>query len=176
MMRAPLALAFLLVGSIALAAQSTAPAVAPEEVEVRMAPLAAGSSAGQNFSDASASVAGVLISARTNVLWLNNTNATGAWYVRLEAVGATGITNLASVTVGVDNGTASVAQVTGTLGALTQTTGAYVRLEPASANRIYLTQAVSLLGQGATIPLKVYAADDATGAAYVATDARLTIT
>lgn len=173
----PLAAAALLVGAITLTYPAGTQSATALEVEVRFGPLVAGSSAGQNASDASASVAGSLLSLRTNMLYLNNTNATGAWYVKIASASTSGLANVVSVTVGIDNGTADTAQVVGALGALTQTEGAYTRLEPASANRIYLTQAVSsLLAPDTVLALDVHASDSATGDAYVITNANLTLT
>lgn len=169
-------LAFALVGSITLSYPAGTHAMTPQVVEVRFGPLVAGSSAGANYSDASASVAGALVTLATDMLYLNNTNATGVWYVRLVSVSTAGIASIVSLDVGIDNGTASTSQIVGSLGVLTQTEGSYVRLEPASTNRIYLTQAVtSLVAPETVLTLDVYAADSSDGSAYVITNANLTI-
>ena len=169
--------AHLLVGSIALTYDPGDQSGVASEVEVRFGALAAGSSGGANASEATASAAGSLLGARTDLLYLNNTNATGAWFVKIESVGATGASNIASLTVGIDNGTASTPQVVGALGALTQSSGSYVRLAPASANRIYVTQSVvSLVGPDTRLTLNVISADDAAGSAYVITNANVTVT
>lgn len=167
---------FALVGSITLTYPSATPSSDVREVEVRMGPLASGSSVTGNHTEGSASTGGSLISVRTDMLYLNNTNASGAWYARIDAVGSTGIANLVYLAIGIDNGTASVAQVTSALGVLTQTTGTYVRLEPASANVIYLTQAVSFVGPDSSFTLDVVASDGTNDPAYVITNANLTVT
>lgn len=168
--------AWALMGSITLTYASGTTSAATQLVEVRLGALAAGSAASSDHAEGTASVAGVLVSARTNLLYLNNTNATGAWYVKIAQVSTSGISNVVSLAVGIDNGTASTPQVTGALGALTQTEGSYVRLEPASTNRIYVTQAVSLVGPDTALALDIYAADTAAADAYVITNANLTIT
>lgn len=167
----------LLVGVIGLIYPAGTHSGTAQEVEVRFGALTAGSSAGANDSDASAAVAGSLLSSRTDMLYLNNTNATGAWYAKIASVGESGLASIVSLTVGIDNGTASTPQVVGALGELTQQEGPYVRLEPASTNRIYLTQAVtSLLAPTTTLTLDVYAADSPAEDAYVITNLNLTLT
>lgn len=170
------ALCVALIGSIVLTYPEGASTSAPRTVEVTMAPLASGSSGGLNGTDGSASVAGSLLSLRTDVLWLNNTNATGAWYAKLISTGTTGLSNAAALAIGIDNGTSSTSQVTASAGALTKTDGTYVRLEPGSANKIYVTQAVTLLGPDTTVTLEVRAADSTAEEAYVSTTATLTVT
>lgn len=148
----------------------------PEDVEVNFGRLADGSTIGVNSSNATASVAGTLVSLRTDLLYLNNTNATAPWLARISLVGSTGIANLALLTVGIDNGTASTPQVSALLGSITQTEGALVRLEPASANRIYLTQAVFTLGLGGAVTLDVVATQHQNVTSAVSTAAVLTVT
>lgn len=176
MRTASLLASFALIGSITLAYPAATPASDVREVEVRMGALASVSSVTGNSTEGAASVSGSLLSLRTDMLYLNNTNATGIWYAKISAVQSSGVSNLVSLTIGIDNGTASTAQVTGALGALTQTAGTYVRLEPASANLIYLTQIVSIVGPDTALALDVVASGDTDDSAYVITNANLTIT
>lgn len=170
-------LSFTFVGSITLTYPAGTHTMSSDLVEVRFGPLVEGSSAGANFSEASAAIAGSLVSLNTSVLYLNNTNATGVWYARLATVSISGVGSIVSLTVGISNGTDSVPQVVGALGALSQTEGPYVRLEPGSTNQIYVTQAVtSLLAPETRLTLDVYAADTPSGSAYVITNANLTLT
>lgn len=171
-----LAAALVLVGSIQATYETRISNVEPSEVETPMGSLAPGSSGGLNGTDGTASVVGTLLATRTDVLYLNNTNATGAWYARLTSTSSTGIANLVSLELGIDNGTASVAQVIGSLGTLTQKTGAYVRLEPASANKIYIARTVTLLAVTSTVTLDVRVADDAAESAYLITNAVVSVT
>lgn len=174
---APLVLAaLLLTGSIQLAHAPSGGSVEPLSVEVPFGRLAPGSTVGANATNASASVTGALLATTTHVLYLNNTNATGAWHARLAIVGSSGLANLATLQLGIENGTASVEQVTASLGTLTRTTGPLVRLEPASANRIYVTQAVTSLATPTTLWLDAVVADDETGSAAVVTKARIGLT
>lgn len=166
----------LLVGSLTLVYQQPAADVAPEEGEVLMRPAAAGATVGANSTNASASVAGSLLSATTSVLYLNNTNASGAWHARLALHSSSGVTNLALLSVGIDNGTAQVDQVTASLGSLTQSSGPYVRLEPGSTNLIFVTQQVSLVGPDATLGFDVYVSDSPSDAAYYVMKLALTVT
>jgi hypothetical protein len=110
------------------------------------------------------------------VLELNNENATGAHYARLILASSSGIGNLGTLEVGINNGTGLIAQVAGTLGGLTSTTGPLVRLEPGSTNTIYVTQSVSVLGLTSGVTLDVRVADDPDERAYVTTRATITIT
>lgn len=177
MMRAApvLLAALLLTGSITLAHGPSGGSVTPRAAEVTFGALAPGSSAGPNSTNGSASVAGALLSTTTHVLYLNNTNATGAWFARLEVVDSSGLAGLSTLQVGIRNGTASVEQVASSLGTLTKRTGPLVRLEPGSANRIYVTQAVAGLATPATVWLDVVAADGADEAATVVTKARIAV-
>lgn len=169
-------LAFALIGSIALTHSPGTTSASMSAVEVGLGALASGSTGGANRTEGVASLVGSLVSLRTDVLYLNNTNTTGIWYARLASAGTTGISNIVSVTVGIDNGTASSAQVTGALGALTQTTGTAVRLEPASANVVYVTQAVSVLGPDTAIALEIVVSDATDEEATFTTNANVTIT
>jgi hypothetical protein len=110
------------------------------------------------------------------MLWLNNTNASGPWLVKLILVSSSGVTNLASLAVGIDNGTASTDQVVGLVGAITQDTGAYVRLDANTAGKIYLTQAVSVLAQTSSLAIEIQATDSSDEPAYITTYANLSVT
>ena len=171
-----LALAFALVGSIALSSTSGTSSTTVGQVEVRLGALASGSSGGANGTAGTASVTGTILSATTNLLYLNNTNATGVWLAELNVASSSGVANLPTLTIGIDNGTAQVAQVTGALGVLTKTTGTYVRLEPASANKIYVTAAVTTLGLASSVTVTVRASVDAGESAYVDTTATIGVT
>lgn len=173
---AAFALALLVSGSVTLTYPSATPSSDVRQVETPLAPLAGGSSVTGSGTEATASVGGSLISLKTNVLYLNNTNATGVSYAKINAVSSSGVSNLVSLTVGINNGTADTAQVTGALGAITQSGGDYVRLEPASTNRIFLTQAVTLVGPDASLVLDIVTSDTTDDSAYMITNANLTIT
>lgn len=171
-----LVVAWALMGSIALTFDAGTTSATGEYVEVRMGALASGSTVTSDYAEGTATAIGVLSSTRTDLLYLNNTNATGVWHVKLAQVSATGVSNIVTLTIGVDNGTSTSPQIVGSLGSITQTEGSYVRLEPASANRIYVTRSVSLLGPDIAIVLNVYAADTSAANAYVITNANVTIT
>lgn len=170
-----LAVGLLTVGSITLDYAPGSSATDTFEAEVRLGALATGSSGGMNGTEGSASVVGSLVSVTTDVLYLNNTNSTGAWTVRLASVSTSGLGSVLALEIGIDNGTRTP-QVTGSLGALTQTTGSHVRLEPGSANRIYVTHTVSTLVGSSAVAMRLYAADDASESAYVVTTMNLTLT
>ncbi|MFA5862604.1 MAG: hypothetical protein WDA16_13010 [Candidatus Thermoplasmatota archaeon] len=163
-----------LVGSITLSSDSATLTTTTIEPEVQMGALASGSSGGLNGSAGTASITGLVLSQTTNVLYLNNTNATGAYYAKLVVTASSGIANLPALVIGIDNGTQN-AQIVGTLGSLTQTSGQYVQLLAASTNRIYVTQAVTTLALTSTITMDVYAADDTSESAYVITSLTITI-
>lgn len=168
------AAALALGGSIALAHTASSGAFDVEEVETRFAPLALGSTAGTNATNASASVTGVLLAASANALWLNNTNTTGAWYVRLTAAATSGLPNLVTLVVGIDNGTLTP-QVTVSLGSLTQSSGALVRLAPGASSKIYVTNAVSVTGVASSVTLDVDVFDSAAETAYMRMRARIDV-
>lgn len=167
--------AFVLVGSLDLTSDPGNWTLAVGEVETRLGALAPGSSGGLNATQGTASVTGTLLTTTTNLLYVNNTNASGVWYARLNVVSTTGIANLPTLTIGINNGTATATQVVASLGSLTQSTGAYIRLEPASSNIIYVTEAVTTLGISSTFTLSVYAADDTAESAFVVTNAVISI-
>lgn len=168
-------LAFALIGSISVDHPGASTSIDVVGVETPFGTSAPGSSVGSNATNASASVAGTLVAATTTLWYLNNTNATGAYYARLTEYSATGVPNLVSFTLGINNGT-STPEVTGALGALTQTSGPYVRLEPASTNTIYVTQAVTALSSGARVDVVVDLSDDAQESATLRTFATVTLT
>lgn len=164
----------LLVGSITMSHDEASATLSAAEPVVKMGALASGSAGGLNGSLGSASVSGALLATTTNVLYLNNTGSS-TWYARLNVTSSSGVAGLSSITLGIDNGT-RVAQAAGTLGSLTQTGGSYVALAPGSANKLYVTQAVSLLGNTASFSLDVYASDATDDSAYVVTHATIGIT
>jgi hypothetical protein len=150
--------------------------MSPDTVQAPLGALAAGSSAGLNGTNGSASVVGGLVSSTTNLLYLNNTDATAAVYAKLSLTSSTGTSGITSLTVGIHNGTAGAPQVAGTAGSLTQTSGSYVRLEPGSANRIYVTQAVGVVFGSSTLGMDVLVADDLTESVLVRTKVSVSIT
>lgn len=172
----PLVLTGILVGSLILVDHWSGFETDPDPVEVAFGVLAAGSTVGVNATNATASVLGSLISLSTDVLWLNNTNATAPWYARFDLVGSTGVANLALLEVGIHNGTLPQPQVTALLGVITQTSGAMVRLEPASANKIYVLQAVSTLGLQSELTLEVWSSQHQNLTSAVQTAAVLSVT
>ena len=162
-------------GSIRLTTSGLPATTLPEPVEVAFAPRAAGATVGANATNASATVAGSLVGTTAQALWLNNTNASGAYHARIVLWSASGLADVTSLAVGIDNGTATP-QVTGTLGGLTQAGGALVRLEPGSANSVYVSQTVGLTQGTTVLDMEVYVADDAAESAYYVMRMRLTIT
>lgn len=171
-----LAALFVTTGSIRLTHTSSL-THAPVTVEVPFGRLAPGSSVGVNATNASASVAASSVATTTDLLYLNNTNATAPAFAKLVLTGSSGLANVVSLSIGIHNGTSGVGQVTGSFGSITQSGGSYVRLEPASVNRIYVTDAVTLLGySGSTFQLDVYAADATNESAYVKTRALVSLT
>lgn len=172
---AALAAGLLLTGSITIQHASTI-AVRPVRVEAPLGPLAAGSSAGMNATNGSASVAGSLLSTTTDLLYLNNTNATSPVHAKLVLNSASGVAGLTSLAIGIRNGSASATQVAATAGSITQTSGSYLRLEPASTNRIYVTQTVSLTFAGSTVDMDLLVADDLAESATVRSKVRVGLT
>lgn len=170
-----LLVAALLVGALYVRSASSGPTIAPSEVEVRLAALAAGSTGGLNHTEGRANVTGALLQTRTDMLFLNSTNATAAWFVRLEVASVSGVSNLVLLDIGIDNGTHNASQILASAGALTQSTGAHVRIEPASANRIYLTQTVAVLGLVSVFEARLVASDETSEAASVTTDVILRV-
>lgn len=142
--------------------------------EVVFGRLAGGSSVGDASTNATASLVGTLLATTSDVLYLNNTNVTGAYYARIETYDATGLANLAAATVGLDNGTQTPQSVVA-LGAIVQSTGASVRLEPGSVNRIYLTRTVLLVGGATTLSMDVYVSDAENESSYTKLRAALSI-
>lgn len=169
------AVAALFVGSITTTHES-ALQMQPRSVEAPMGALASGSSGGVNGTNGTASVAGALVSATTDVLYLNNTNATTPAYAKLVLTGSSGLAGVSSLAIGIKNGTTSVSQVTASAGSITQSEGAYVRLEPGSANRIYMTQTVGFLFGGTSLRMDLLVADDLAESATIRTKVALNIT
>lgn len=164
------------VGSIQLTHASTL-TLAPQTVEAPFGKLAVGSTVGANATNGSASTAGSVLGATTFMLYLNNTHATLPAYVKLVLTSSSGLTGLTSLSVGVHNGTASTSHIVGSLGSISQSSGSYTRLEPASTNRLYVTQTVDGVLHGSTaLSLDVYVADDEAESAYAKTRATFTIT
>lgn len=177
--RAPAALlvlaCWLLAGTIGLTHPSGVSRLEPTPSEVTFTPLAPGSSGGLNGTRATASVPGALLSTTTSLWRLDNANGTGSYVAKLEVVSTSGLSNLVGLTVGIDNGTATP-QVTVSLGALTQSGGAWVTLPPGSSSTVYLTQSVSLLGPDSVLQLDLTLADDTTAGASLTLRANVTIT
>ena len=172
---AALALGLLLTGSITFRHESGVD-LSPATTHAPLGALASGSSAGMNGTNGSASVVGSLVGATANVLYLNNTDATQAVYAKLTLTASSGTSAITTLSVGINNGSSTTAQVTGTAGSLTQTSGAYVRLEPGSANRIVVTQTVGVLFTTSTLDLDLRVADDTSESAYVTSKVRISIT
>lgn len=176
-MRLPALLAaLLLVGSLQLTHEASTPGLSPATAEARFAPAAAGASAGLNATNASATVAGAVVLAATqDLFWLNNTNATGAYWVRLVATSTSGVAGATAIALGINNGTPTD-QVVVTNGALTQPGGAYVQLPPASANRVYATTLVPLAFGTGVLRFDAYVADDPGESAYYVMRGTVTVT
>lgn len=168
-------LAILAIGSIRLTYPTSAPRVTVETVEAGFGALAPGSVAGVNMTNASVSLAASLVGATDQVLYLNNSNASGAYHVRLVQTSAVGIADITTLNIGVDNGT-STDQIRVAAGLLTQSSGAYVQLPPASTNRIYVTSLVGALFGTGTIDFDVYVSDDAAESAYYVMKGSITVT
>ena len=147
-------------GGIALAHPSGLP-LAPAPVAAPFGRLAAGSAVGLNATNGSASVAGALLTATTDVLYVNNTDPVRPVFARLVLASSSGLAGLLDLQVGIQNASGRTPQVTSTSGSVTQSSGSYVRLEPASTNRIYVTQTAALLFSGATVSMDMHVADDA---------------
>lgn len=167
--------ALALVGSITLVHDAASGSLVGRSVETPLGRLASGSAVGVNATNATASIAGTLLTGTTNVWWLNNTNASGAYHAKIDVVSSSGVANLALLRVGIDNGT-QTDQVLAAAGALTQTGGAYVQLPAASSNRIYATQAVLSLGSPSQLVLRVTLSDDVAESATVEMRATLSLT
>ena len=168
--------ALLLVGSLQLTHDASTPTLSPSPAEVPFGAAAAGSTVGANATNASATIAGAVVLAATqDLLWLNNTNATGAYWVRLASTSASGLGLGTHVTLGVHNGTATD-QVVLLDGVLTQSGGPYVRLPPASANRVYATTLVPLAFGTGVLTFDAYVADDPEESAYHVMRGSVTVT
>lgn len=150
----------LLTGNITLVTTSATAEVAPTTGEVTFGALVAGSTVGANATNASASVNGALTSTTTHLWYFNNTNASTPYHVKLVLLNTPGVTSITSLTIGIDNGTSNVAQVTTSLGSLTKTDGNYVRIDPGATVRIYATHLVGLTFSSAQFQLEAYVADD----------------
>lgn len=138
-----------------------------EDVEVAFGIAIEGVTIGANATNASVTLARSTVLLTTNALWLNNTNATGAYYAKIVLHSSAGaVARLTILDVGINNGT-STPQVTVVGGVIGQTEGGYVRLEPASANQIYVTQ--TFVNTGGTDPdfgMTLRVADEANESAY----------
>ncbi len=159
--------AHVFVGSIQVVHQPATGSVGVSEVEVRLGHLAPASSTGVNSSTMSATLSGTLTPTTTDVVYVNNTNPAAPFYARLESTGTTGIGNILDLVIGIDNGTAQADQITASLGAVTSTGGAYIRLEPASVNTLYVARTVNAFFSGATVAFDIYVSDDTAESAYV---------
>lgn len=147
----------------------------PIEVEVPFAPHGEGGTMGANNTNASVSIAGTLLQTTTDILYINNTNTTGAHWARLEVADTTNLANLDLLKLGIDNGTTTTDQIIIEVGSLTDADGTYVKLEPGSTNTIYVTQSLSSLTTSG-VTFWVYSADDTQESAFVKTRAQLTLT
>lgn len=138
--------------------------------------LLAGTTLGANLTNASASLpARTIVSGTDNVLYLNNT-ATSVSYVKLVHVSSSGLANLATLNLGVNNNSGSADHVKIGSGSVTQAAGAYQRLDASSANRIYATTLAGVLFTTGSVTFDVYVSDTASGDSFALTKARLTIT
>ncbi len=147
----------------------------PVGVEVPFGQHVAGSTLGVDNTNASVSISGSLLETTTEILYINNTNASGAHWARLEVVGTTNLANLQLLEIGIDNQTTTTDQIIIDTGTLLDGDGTYVKLEPGSTNTIYVTQSLgSLTTSGVTF--WVYSADDPQESAFVKTRAQLTLT
>lgn len=163
-------------GGIQLEHTTSAPSLDVATVEVPFGKLATGSTVGANATNASASIsAGVVVTSTANAFYLNNTNASAAWYVKIVYVASSGIAQLTTGNLGVNNGT-SVDHVIISSGDVTQPSGSYQRLEPASTNRLYVKSLEGVFFGGATIDFDVYASDTPTGASSLVSKGRITLT
>lgn len=145
----------------------------PVAVEVPFGRIISGSSIGANNTNASVAIAATLLQTSTDILYLNNTNATSPYFVRFELVGTDNLGLLDLVRVGIDNGT-TTDQIIIELGVIIDDDGTLVRLEPASTNTVYVTRSIALGTGGVTF--WVYAADDASQSTYVKTRASVELT
>lgn len=141
-----------------------------EDVEVAFGIAIEGVTIGANATNASVTLARSTVLLTTNALWLNNTNATGAYYARVSLHASSGLDPLLTLLeVGIDNGTLHP-QVTTVVGVLGLTSGEYVKLEPGSTNRIYVTQLfASTAGLAPSFGMTVTLADEANASAYSVT-------
>lgn len=169
-----LTLSILTCGSITVATEGPGATTLVETVEVPLGQLAAGSAVGVNATNGSVNIANSLLLVSTDAFYLNNTNATGAYYAKLVLFSSSGVGNVVALAVGIDNGTRTD-QIKGALGSLTQTSGAYVRLEPGSVNKLYVSQDVVSLLSTTTIQFEVRLADDEAESAFYTMRARVTL-
>lgn len=163
-------------GGIVLLHTESSGGFTPVEVEAPFGQLVPGSTLGANATNASVSIAGSTLTKTTNLLYINNTNATGAHYARLALVGSSDLGALDVVRLGIDNGSTSVDQIIYNLGSITDADGTYVRLEPGSTNTIYVTQSLGSLLSSPSMTFWVYSADDPQESAYVKTRGTMTLT
>jgi hypothetical protein len=172
-----LAASFLLVGSVRLRHESPPSRITPVAPEVVYGRLAAGSSAGVNLTNASATVVGTLLSTLSTVLYLNNTNSSGAYSLRLAVDGVSGLANLVSAEVGIETaGGARTPMIKVSLGGVTQSTGSFVTVAGGTSARIYVSLTVSAAGLLSTINFHTIVADDSTEAAYMRMKGRIAVT
>lgn len=164
------------VGAITMRHANAAPLLSASAPIVAMGPLAPGSTGGVNGSAGQANLSAFVssvTSTTTHVLYLNNTGAS-TWYARLALASSTGSSGIVVLSIGINNGSYQP-QVTGSLGSITSTGGAYVALAAGSTNRISITQAVTV-GSTPTFTLDVYASDATDDTAYVTTGAVIRLT
>ena len=145
------------------------------EVEVPFGQAVPGSTLGLNNTNASVTLTGSLLSVTDDALYLNNTNTSGTWFVRLELVDSTELTNLDLLEVGIDDGTTQTSQVEALLGNLTQSTGTPVELAASSTNTIYVTHQLLSLATTSEVVVDVYVAVDSQESAFHKMRATITL-
>lgn len=170
-------LALALVGSITLSHGPSTPTMTISPVEVALGPLLAGSSVGANATNGSVTFAGATsLLTTTDLLYLNNTNASRTYYVKLMEYSSTGLALATTINIGVNNGTANTDQVLVSLGAVTQSSGPYVPLPPGTTGKIYASTLVSVVYGTGMIGFEVLVADDASETAYYSMRSVVTVT
>lgn len=163
-------------GGLRLVHTPSDPLLDARQVETPLGPLATDSLVGANATNGTGSIAAaILIAASSDVFYLNNTNASGVWYVRLVHVASTGLETLTTGNVGVDNGT-RVEHVKTSSGSVTQPSGSYQRLEPGSSNRVYVHTLEDLLFSTGSVDLDIHVSDTEIGASFTVMKARIVLT
>ena len=127
-------------------------------------------SIGANATNASVTLTRSTTLTTTNVLYLNNTNASAPYYAKITLYASSGAVNRITTGVfGISNGVANP-QVVISSGTITQSSGSYVTLAPSSTNRIYVTQQFANTGgTDPTFSMIVTLADETNESAYSVT-------